>query len=291
MTLLQEAINLIVVNKQIDDSIVTAVKAKVTELLNSGSLKLVSEPNEPESLAIDQRTISLTARDAITKVVLGNWKKINHEGFLPSIRLIYAKLSPTSDGEYDTDENVITIATRLIARIGVTIAQRLREVLNTQSQLSDSQLVNRIFSTANVDQTVRAVYSVIAHELVHAQQALRTPMYSYRSYITRNAERFYAELDAATTVLPKSYFGSPEEIGAYAHQHALMLIRKLKESKPKEALDVLNSILTKITVYHTGYKQFQGSPDKTEQNIIKRYYKKIYLDLDQYREHLKAQTK
>lgn len=287
--MLTEVIDLIVINKTNTDNIYSQIKQRMSSIIEQEQLNVWTDPLNPEGDRADRVVVGKMVVAAFWGVVTKSMPTLNKDGELTAVKLRFGTTAQMAIGIFDASVPEIVISTKLVARTAKLILDRLRSLRIDFPDISSRQLTTKLFN-AEIESSVKGIYDVFAHEVVHAYQSNRAAFDPYRSYIQRDVDRFFEELDSAVGSMPNSYYGSPEEIGAFAHQRALRIISSMKSDKPEKALETINKLLPKIVAVDKsiGYDRFNNSRDKIERQVLNRFYKKVYTDLDRYRDHLKA---
>jgi hypothetical protein len=169
-----------------------------------------------------------------------------------------------------------------------TILSTLKHHLNsekTQDKLSILRNMNgqEMLDSYNFEEihTIRDMVDACVHELVHVVQNLnqkhRNGTTEYRSYLTRDQKKFEEVLDDIENH-PEAYlyYASPQEIAAFAHDLASLIIKKLHKKEDvssKTIQDTIQDFFGDI---------FKNVKHKKLQKVINRYYKLVYKEVMNY---------
>ena len=144
---------------------------------------------------------------------------------------------------------------------------------------------------------------VIVHELVHVlqhwkQKGRKDGGIEYRSYLSKSKQGFYdavAQLtdgnaagkitSAQEQEIQRMYLASPQELPAFAHQHALKLIRMLGLNATGDELgltrgEVMAEVKEALPLILD--KTFAEPRNKVEAGVRKRYVKLVYTEVMHY---------
>lgn len=169
----------------------------------------------------------------------------------------------------------------------------VRVILSTiKKYLSENQETNKLLLLKNINgqkildeydfeniYPVKEMIDTTIHELVHVVQNLKQKHRSeteYRSYLTRDKEKFEEVIkDVKNHPEAYLYYASPQEIAAFAHDIASMIISKLdgKEVTSKMIQNEVNNFFDGI---------FKDVNHKKLDKVINRYYKLVYKEVTNY---------
>jgi len=117
---------------------------------------------------------------------------------------------------------------------------------------------------------------VFVHELVHVIQNLkqshRGDNTEYRSYLTKDQDRFNAAVASSTDEDSHLYYSSPQEIAAFAHDIVSNILKSMQGKKVSRA-DIQDAVRDRVGAHF---------PDKTDPKVKKvynRYLKLVYQEL------------
>lgn len=152
------------------------------------------------------------------------------------------------------------------------------------------------------DRLIDKLSTVVTHELVHVLQhkaQLDTGRLDteYRSYLdTKKGEFHDLASDGVTSgeKFNRLYYASPQEIGAYAHDMALQIIRDYGLNVDYKNTDLSQTELPKIDLRDIVYAislrtgdQFKERKTKKEEQVYRRYLKLVYLEVHRYIDNLR----
>ena len=142
---------------------------------------------------------------------------------------------------------------------------------------------NEMSITGAISTNLQQLVADFTHEMVHAIQHSRSAVDSYRSYTTSQDEFYKKLVDGVHDI---DYYASPEEIAAYAHEEALSILQHIDSlPDPKQSLD---TAMQQLVIINKNYKQF-SKDNPIHRKVLKRYLKKVYLELDSYRDTIKGE--
>ncbi len=181
----------------------------------------------------------------------------------------------------------------------------MEEFKHTLKSLTDNDSVKEV---------VNKIANIILHELVHVTQhskqhklMAQEAKTEYRSYLTKSKTRFNQAInDKLTKEDLDIYFGSPQEIDAFAHNLAMELIdiasNQTPLSKYKDYWKLYGLYLNLVELktdtlsmkYSYYYKQYQDFNDPTNYKrykVFKRFMKKVYQEFDRYIDRVRKKLK
>jgi len=190
------------------------------------------------------------------------------------------------DAEYDHETNTISLHMDYLARI----VKQLYSILQDYEDRDLTKIRSTILSQRSmIVQQIADMVEVLAHEFVHTIQFKRSQIgdYGYRSYTMRDKNKFWDHINAGN--LDAHYFASPNEIGAYAHQHATKLLGEIKQNASNvDQLKQVNQLIAKINRSGTHYQNMDQFPKTTQHLIKKKFLTLVYKELDDYRQELQT---
>jgi hypothetical protein len=203
-------------------------------------------------------------------------------------KCIFAEMK-SADGEYDHDVTTIRINQNYIPVLGKAIYNSFsNHWFDTGFEEQSS------FEVGDYDFSgpITRVVEIWTHEITHGLQFIRSRMgiLTYRSYFEKDKNKFYNILRGASNT--KEYLGSPEEIGAFASETVYGIMKDIDD----EDLDYQIIAISDLIKYSSGaagtrYRRFMDSKDPKEQKVLRRFIKKVYMELDDRRDELLAKKK
>lgn len=267
-----ERISLVPKAKQLSFDAIESMRVPVANKIIDIEDQLNTDASEQSTQAEFRQDIATVAK-AVAPIVIAELKKIIGALGGQGITFRFKKLD-SGKAEYDHDERLITFAPVTIGAFSKGIVQELGKGTDP-NRLLDKQAVQDGFGR---------LVELLVHELVHGEQFSRSKIqYPYRSYLMKNKDEFHAhdQLDAP-------YYASPEEIGAYAQQQALVLIRNVSAASgsKQEKIAAVTQLMQSLSTKDTDYDMFKQFPGKLGYQVRNRYIKKIYAELEAYRDSL-----
>ena len=166
-------------------------------------------------------------------------------------------------------------------------------VITKMFSIGDKQINKIIYGN---DRIINVIIDTFVHELVHVVQykpqlEKNFDKALYRSYLQKTKdelEQSKPKTDQELTRWNDLYFSSPQEIGAFAHNVALTVIRKNMFDKCD--IQELPALFKKLTTEDIadairkiiGSNRFKNPANSKEIKVYNRYLKLAYLEIQRY---------
>ncbi len=278
MSTLLERINLLAQTASLTDQLLDQLDTELTKQYNAARNL---DYTDHDSIIFVGRLMKNVIIDYLQKF---NATLANHHKKLKRTTVAFAKMS-SGVGEYDEENNQITFKLTYLSKLAKLASERMDAV---QGEVSGKVMSINLHDSPAFVEIVKKLTSLYVHEITHAIQFAKAAVDdTYRSYTEPNKAAFYAKLDQG--ILDLDYYASPEEIDAYAHGRAMELIQ-MSSAPPdsQEMLDHVTAQLKLLSSAGTSYEKFRNSDKRINTRVVNRYLKKVYLELDDYRQHLQA---
>ena len=266
--------------------LLTSARGLADDLIQEIDKKISSQYNRHEIVDYEEREGFVAVAKIVKLVIKQVLLRYNNQTKyreLDGVSIVFTKIDDGGVADYEKESHVIRISIQYIGKISTLITATMAEFdANDVDKIRTAELKknDRLMSWIS---TIAGLY---VHEITHAIQFGRARIPdSYRSYSERNKKKFDAKLKRGE--LDGDYYASPEEIEAYAKQEALKLISAISnKSTDKDVVSKLTNIMRNIHTQGTYYSGFDDLTADMNLKIKRRFIKKMYQELDSYRQHL-----
>lgn len=309
MSFLLEDISLSTQRETVDDAIEQAIQTTLQRAATRFNSELFSDNFKQDRVEqILQQFIPTRLKENITNALSHIGTKIT-----PLLRKVkFGELHNEIGGsaEYDT----INIQYSRITDLSTEIIQRLMDILydTTPNRQEYAKIIYNFNSSEHTSTYIKNIRDVFLHEMVHITQHARQPTPSpennwknteYRSYLTNSKKKFQ---EALHNLLSKedwdTYYASPQEIPAHAHNMALNLIDITGGLHKDYDVEDMKYVLALITDLLKDYRNWTSDPrlqiystfnkpGTKEYKIFKRFMNVVYMELYKYKEYVAERIK
>lgn len=321
-----------IIVENLDEAIsVTQYETTVDEAIRSGIAQAMTVMSglkgrnpEEERLMLDDRSTPLFNRfhgslpDVLAEKISNLIKvKLGREvGKDVNLAVSFDETEPRVNGLADNTEIILT--NRYVKKLSKEILESVKDSVTTSYPLDEwvdatfftfkmlgSQ--DRYLTGIILDDSVKTIDSIVdttLHELVHVlqhhkqYQKGRTDT-EYRSYLDKKKGEFSALHNKDTlskddeTRYYDLYMASPQEMGSFAHEMAMSMIRAygLKDAKSEEEITPLTSEEVSSFVRKYIHNRYSDPKNQKEYAVFKRYAKLVYQEVQRYIERIRKTFK
>lgn len=298
----------------VDNSIKKAISSLSSDLFGE---KIRNNVNRSKNYNSMKSTLEVELENSLTNSLEENLTQIARD-ILSTVENDYpdeikVKFADLGDADYGQATNYfIELNTNYIYRLVDDLVPNLIESASELSTdyfdddmfddffsfLKDKKFQTKIVTGSFIQRTIDDIASIFLHELVHVRQHI--PQFQkgrdsteYRSYLDKTKGEFY-KTDPSPQDSPEVkkrywnlYVSSPQEIAARAHQAAILIIKDtgLNTVQALHDLPKKNSVLAQVTRY--ARDQFKEPENPQETQVLNRYIKLIYQEVDRYYDRIK----
>lgn len=250
----------------------------------------IPTPDDTKGKELVKEWITGWLETKMVEICRRNLKRADRE--VSEYKVKFAKFaSKTTNGSCDSTNRLIKINEKYLTQMIDGVYSELHDsFVDTGYEVIQPTL-------ERCDHIIQKIASIFVHEIAHAFQDIRNNHVglsdSYRSYIEKNKKKFHeiVSKDEKTVGEDKAYLGSPEEIDAFAQQAAYDMIKDFDFEDDYDQAALIADAMKWLDARYTRYASIHGTKDRTEQKILKRYYKKLYKELDKRKDEAIARLK
>lgn len=225
--------------------------------------------------------------------LLNQYIKLNSDNSYEREPFTILFLPTEHGGTFDAENNAININDKLSDSLAKETYEMISEFIidnNFEISAIDIAQAYQYPKSTRLEQLLYRLHEILLHELVHYEQYSRSRVSNfYTSYVVRNTGKFYDLIKKS--ILEKAYYGSPQEIAAFASGESLKIVKEVMNSNYSLAdkISILKDYLQTFNISHPEYRKFLNSVRNIDKKIVNRYIKKVYLEIDHYIDELESQ--
>lgn len=299
---LSESINLVAHQAPLAELIQPLLSQAVSQLLTPTELDNIASI----SAAYGQQTFAVQLSDVVIPEFIDIFKDLAEAKLLTYAQVNMnnnhiqkIKFEPmTASGKFTRSTQTVTIGTRALSNFFTQLVNTVSEETNYRTidifkkskttapivaVLSNARIKKLLKNAYGAGTYASAIATTLVHELVHSDQEAAAPLRAgHHSYLYKPRRSVQADKRAI-------YLSSSREIGAFAHNLAIKVIKQLEQvvdnnlAKNYQTEQVRELMRTTITssVKALLEKYIPGNTAK-ERLVIKRYLKQIYQRVNEY---------